>query len=1132
MASMVVASMVVASMASSMAVLLAVLLLAPALPLLPAQTPPACDIWSARPCFGSQALDCAFRNLTREFGASLLAPEFGAAATFELEQAMQLGRYCPALRRTAPPRRPAPAPAADGATAAAACRHSAAASGKVFGVAAAHGGGDDSGVGSIATPFATLERAVAASREQRAAAGEGATIVLLPGTHSLADSTVELDARDSGLHLTGCDGAMPTLSAGAPLNPRGAWEAVPGQPGVSMMRSAFGGKAIDGLFLSSPAANDRLVRARHPNSNPERVIWPTGTAGAQYGASQYVGPDMIRYPESWLPPPAWQLVPPKLVEISEPNWNGVSGGLPPNVSFTSAGGMSPFYQARIGGPMDRFVGGINPGPTRTNCLLTAIGRPYPAGCAVPGGVKYEPAAFEGVVPPRNWSKVSSGLIHAIHPLGCPVEGQAVPWFDWWWRLSHVLQAPPPPPPVPPPVPPPPEQQCGLHKAVEGGCCGGMNVGPAHILPSFNASLCAELCCKDPKCGVAVMTSGQGSAGIKCFLTHMNSPGKSYQPVPAGGEKSLVILTRNGTVNVSSYDDRDSLVFGEGGWQSLQGSPVGSHFYVENIRELLDSEGEYYHDAETDTLYLWRNSTQEAQHGPNASYVGTVGESVLRIVGSASSPAADITVSNLRIRHTTTDFLAPHEAPGGGDQSAHRGAAIFVEGVRNVSITGCRFDRVDGSGVFVSNWARDVRILNNEFAFSGSAGIIVMGECELIDCTAGTHPQRTVIEGNLLHDGGVFSKNYLGGSIFMAKQAQSVVRGNAIWNTPRSCMTLNDGGMGGDEISANLMLNCNRETSDTGVIYTYNRLPLLSTTRTGEPSLIMQTRRIHSNLFFGNYGSGGGVDNDDGSSFYSEVGNVLYNLEVKHSTFTTGGHGKNTSRTLIVNDRGCDAGQGYFERFENNFCAMFRKPGNPPGGPLLPTQASCDPNHPTDTPDRPVPTPARSGNTYYVRNVSDWRYSCGGALWNLSEAQAHGVDVGSTVRPLGSEVEAAATFTAIARQLLGLSSPGPLRRLKSDDDPLMPWLLMPPWPPTYNLSQSTMTQSCFGPARIGKPPAVQPLTNKTGEFLRHWGIVTLDFESQEQIWGHHPGGKDSDTMMLAAAVQMKAIAPNTKIWVYR
>ena len=270
--------------------------------------------------------------------------------------------------------------------------------------------------------------------------------------------------------------------------------------------------------------------------------------------------------------------------------------------------MSPFYQARLGGPMARFVGGINPGPTRTNCLLSAIGRPYPAGCAVPGGVKFKAAAFEGVVPPRNWSDPSTGLIHAIHPLGCPVGAtMATPWFDWWWRLSHVQQAPPPPP-LPPPTPP---HQCGLQQAVKGGCCGGKNVGAAHILPSFNASLCAELCCADPQCGVAVLTFGQGSGGVKCWLTHMGDPGAIVPP--ASGEESLVLMTRNVT-NVTASDNRDGLIFGEGGWQSLQGSPVGSHFYVENIRELLDTEGEWFHDAVTDTLYLWRNATQEKEHG--------------------------------------------------------------------------------------------------------------------------------------------------------------------------------------------------------------------------------------------------------------------------------------------------------------------------------------------------------------------------------------------------------------------------------------------------------------------------------------------------------------------------------------
>ena len=425
------------------------------LPIGPSAAPPACDTWSARPCWAPPALDCAFRGLTKDLGARLLAHNFGHAAVAELEDAMQLARYCPALPLT---QRPPMLPDSNAghSSGAPACNYKGAGTGKVHAVAPE--GGNDGGAGTLSAPFKTVARAVAASR-QRKVAGDGATIVLLPGTHYLGNATVELDERDSGLVLTGCapvtaGAVLPTiLSAGRPLNASGVWEAVPGNPGVSMMRHAFGGQAIDGLFLSSASTNVRLVRARHPNSNPERVIWPSGApaAGAQqYPATQYIGPEMLRYPESWLPPPAWQLEAPQLIEIRTPNWNGISGGLPASVNFTQAGGMSPYYQARTGGPMNRFVGGINPGPTRTNCLLTAIGRPYPAGCAVPGGVKFEAAAFEGAVSPRNWSDPSTGRIHAIHPLGCPVSPtMATPWFDWWWQLSHVQQAPPAPPPTPP-----------------------------------------------------------------------------------------------------------------------------------------------------------------------------------------------------------------------------------------------------------------------------------------------------------------------------------------------------------------------------------------------------------------------------------------------------------------------------------------------------------------------------------------------------------------------------------------------------------------------------------------------------------------------------------------------------------
>ena len=43
--------------------------------------------------------------------------------------------------------------------------------------------------------------------------------------------------------------------------------------------------------------------------------------------------------------------------------------------------------------------------------------------------------------------------------------------------------------------------------------------------------------------------------------------------------------------------------------------------MENIKELLDSESEWYFDSASDSLYHWRNSSYEAEH-PDAVFVGS------------------------------------------------------------------------------------------------------------------------------------------------------------------------------------------------------------------------------------------------------------------------------------------------------------------------------------------------------------------------------------------------------------------------------------------------------------------------------------------------------------------------------
>ena len=61
------------------------------------------DGQAARPCWPFPELDCSFRGLTTDLGSKLLGERFGPEAIAELGDAMQLGRYCPALPRTQRP---------------------------------------------------------------------------------------------------------------------------------------------------------------------------------------------------------------------------------------------------------------------------------------------------------------------------------------------------------------------------------------------------------------------------------------------------------------------------------------------------------------------------------------------------------------------------------------------------------------------------------------------------------------------------------------------------------------------------------------------------------------------------------------------------------------------------------------------------------------------------------------------------------------------------------------------------------------------------------------------------------------------------------------------------------------------
>lgn len=233
------------------------------------------------------------------------------------------------------------------------------------------------------------------------------------------------------------------------------------------------------------------------------------------------------------------------------------------------------------------------------------------------------------------------------------------------------------------------------------------------------------------------------------------------------------------------------------------------------------------------------------------------------------------------------------------------------------------------------------------------------------------------------------------------------------STPRLPAAGNDNFGGGDVLETSLLFNCNRESSDSGNVYTYNRLPFLTSVRTGTPSLVAADRHIRRSLFMLNYGSNWALDHDDGSSWYVDEGNVQLYSGTKHSTFRAAGHSKRTSNSLLLfpdaaaqpsfnPQTACGQGWGWNEEWINNTCALLaRDRPYDDGCPWTGRQSN---------------NVLRMNNTYLLPR-GEMQLACNGTTWaNLTEVQRHGQEHGSTVGPL-PEVSA---LVAMARSMLGLT----------------------------------------------------------------------------------------------------------------
>jgi hypothetical protein len=252
---------------------------------------------------------------------------------------------------------------------------------------------------------------------------------------------------------------------------------------------------------------------------------------------------------------------------------------------------------------------------------------------------------------------------------------------------------------------------------------------------------------------------------------------------------LAVATGTGVFGNLSLSNR-------GGWHLTAAAPAAQSFFVEDVKEELTVPGEWYlEDAEDEgggggrKLWLIPNGTAMPHRGGSLTVVLAGLKRLINIQGRGMDKVRDVQIDGLSFAHTAQTYVpsygGPYEVPSNGDWSVLREAAVWIggDGASNVTVSNSLFWRLGGNAIVLSDAARDCSIQHNEFGHLGENAIISVGSAVLNDGTKPTYPRGNLIEGNHVHDIGLWTKQVAGYTQFLT--ARAMVRDNVIYNTPRA-----------------------------------------------------------------------------------------------------------------------------------------------------------------------------------------------------------------------------------------------------------------------------------------------------------------------------------------------------------
>eukprot|EP00937_MAST-01D_sp_MAST-1D-sp2_P005490 g5490.t1 len=705
--------------------------------------------------------------------------------------------------------------------------------------------------GSPARPFRTLADAVTHSRSLP----KPLRIELRAGVH-LLEATIELGAQDSGLTIANHAGEAATLSGGRNLTGL-SWAPSPacGAGCFEADLSSLSGGAFDVPGLRVDGV--REIRARHPNNDPEldavidgEHLVHDGRMGWVTDKTQWVaqGQDMNGVPGAW--PPAGEAATYVIgaadwPEVEWPEAIMVDGKPAPN-SWTGEGDWGQFWL------------GVNG---------TCVDRSPPAGywCA-PGAPRHisTPNHPGGITSPRSYANPAGAVVHAWRP------------GHWYTNMFEVRGA-----------------KTVNHSDVWSYYANVNNVKGRCISPTSCEQGVEPLGKFDTLqgCQAAVGLNSTRSAKYTSYTYHQLDFGGNFAGYCFGVTDGQWLFSQQAKIDSGRAPFvEQELEFGRGGFQGGEGVTDGEAWYIENVFEELDSPREWFFNSSTRKLYYWPNGTSAgagASAGPAGDFVATNLKELIRVVGTQAQPAHHIAIAGLTLRDTAYTYMDEHGLPSGGDWALQKQGAITLVGTENVTVEKNLFTRLDGNGIFIGGYNRGLSVTDNEFVFIGDSAMAAWGDTGTAlnqnksltvpyplgpDGRGGNQPRGCQIKRNLVHEIGLWQKQ--SSLWFQAVTAQTQLQDNIFFNGPRAAFNFNDGFGGGDDISGNLLLNTCRESSDHGPWNSWDRVPYITTLRTGKPSIVPADRKIHHNFIIGTYNSQETIDTDDGSAYIQVYNNFL------------------------------------------------------------------------------------------------------------------------------------------------------------------------------------------------------------------------------------------------------------------